>query len=333
MTTNQPSPQEIRPLPDGTSRPLWSVMIPTYNCASYLAETLSSVLTQDPGAEQMQIEVIDDCSTDDPRAVVDQIAPGRVTFHRQQRNVGHIRNFNTCIERARGRLVHILHGDDTVRDGFYRTMAPPFHDHPEIGAAFCRHVYVDASGREVAVGRIHQPASGIFRDAAYRFIADVGVQPPAVVVRRPTYETLGGFDSRMGLALEDLEMWVRIAVSYPVWHETAPLAVYHQRQGSIVSTSVRSGAVIRDFRETIGSIVEHLDADRRPTAHRAAMRRCANWAVTQARDAAAVGDFRTMLVQLREAARSELSLPVLVRALRTFARIPLDRRRRGSSGG
>ena len=41
-------------------------MIPTYNPrADYLEETLRSVLQQDPGPEQMQIEVVDDGSTDD----------------------------------------------------------------------------------------------------------------------------------------------------------------------------------------------------------------------------------------------------------------------------
>jgi cellulose synthase/poly-beta-1,6-N-acetylglucosamine synthase-like glycosyltransferase len=38
----------IPPVPEGASRPLWSVMIPTYNCANYLRETLTSVLAQDP---------------------------------------------------------------------------------------------------------------------------------------------------------------------------------------------------------------------------------------------------------------------------------------------
>src|SRR5436190_18337377 len=134
--------ETIPALPAETGRPLWSVMVPAYNCARYLRETLASVLAQDPGPDQMQIEVVDDCSDDDLKAVADEIGRGRVDYHRQPQNVGHVRNFNTCIERSRGHLVHILHGDDTVRAPFYRTMQQPFEDHLEIGAAFCRHIYV-----------------------------------------------------------------------------------------------------------------------------------------------------------------------------------------------
>ncbi len=165
-------------------------------------------------------------------------------------------------------------------------MAAPFARHPEIGAAFCRHVYVDVDGREVAVARLHQQEPGIFPDAAYRLTSEVGIQPPAVVVRRATYERLGGFDERLGLALEDLEMWVRIAASYPVWYETEPLALYHQRPGSIVAASAPTGAVLRDFRATIPYVLEHVDEERRRSAAKAATRRCAQWALVQARQLA-----------------------------------------------
>ncbi|HZG65515.1 MAG TPA: glycosyltransferase, partial [Herpetosiphonaceae bacterium] len=68
----------ITPVRDGAPRPLWSVMIPTYNCARYLRGTLESVLAQDPGPDHMQIEVVDDGSQDDPAAVVAEVGRGRV---------------------------------------------------------------------------------------------------------------------------------------------------------------------------------------------------------------------------------------------------------------
>src|SRR5215204_402078 len=103
----------IVPVPDGGLRPLWSVMIPSYNCARSLPETLESVLLQDPGPRAMQIEVVDDCSTEgDPEALVMELGRGRVSYFRQPENIGHSRNFNTCLQRSRGHLVHLLHGDD-----------------------------------------------------------------------------------------------------------------------------------------------------------------------------------------------------------------------------
>src|SRR5206468_9339134 len=53
----------IAPVAEEGTRPFWSVMIPTYNCGDYLRRTLQSVLAQDPGPDQMQIEVVDGSST------------------------------------------------------------------------------------------------------------------------------------------------------------------------------------------------------------------------------------------------------------------------------
>src|SRR6185312_11415572 len=87
-----PAPR-IEPLPLGTSRPLWSVMVPAYNYAEYMPATLHSVISQDPGAAEMQFDIVDDCSTaGDSEAVARDIGGGRIGFQRQPQNVGMIRN-------------------------------------------------------------------------------------------------------------------------------------------------------------------------------------------------------------------------------------------------
>ena len=101
-------------------------MIPTYNSAPFLAETLTSVLAQDQGPEQMQIEVVDDASEDDPDEVVAAVGRGRVALPRQPNHSGQHHNLATCIRRSRGDIVHLLHGDDLVLPGFYAALERGF---------------------------------------------------------------------------------------------------------------------------------------------------------------------------------------------------------------
>ena len=116
-------PPVIQPVETDEPRPLFSVMIPAYNCVHYLGHTIQSVLSQALPEAEMQIEVIDDASTDgDVAALVAQIGKGRVGYYRQPENSGSLRNFETCINRAKGHYVHILHGDDFVIDGFFERM-------------------------------------------------------------------------------------------------------------------------------------------------------------------------------------------------------------------
>src|SRR6266513_6293985 len=107
MTSISEPPAINRVAADAGARPFWSIMIPTYNPRpDYLEETLHSVLQQDPGPEQMQIEVIDDRSTDDVAAqTIRRVGGGRVSFHAKPQNRGLANTWNRCVERARGHWV------------------------------------------------------------------------------------------------------------------------------------------------------------------------------------------------------------------------------------
>ena len=253
----------IQPVPDNVHRPLWSVMIPTHNCANYLRETLASVLAQDPGSDVMQIEVIDDGSTkDDPRAVAEELGKGRVEFYQQPQNVGHIKNFETCLQRSRGHLIHLLHGDDCVFHGFYTNLQNLFEHYPEIGAAFCRYVVMDEQSHWRSISNLEQMESGIVVDGLDWIMANKTsfnpIQTPSIAVRREVYERLGGFDQRAGYC-EDWEMWVRIAAQYPIGYEVKSLAAYRwNRQGSLTQTWSRLGRVTRDMQKAIDFVSSYL---------------------------------------------------------------------------
>jgi glycosyltransferase involved in cell wall biosynthesis len=296
-------------------------MIPTYNCANYLRQTLTSVLAQDPGVDVMQIMVVDDRSTqDDPEAVVNELGRGRVEFYRQPQNVGVPQNFQTCLELSRGYLIHQLHGDDYVKNGFYEKMGQAFTKAPEIGAAFCRNLFVDELGKVQRISSLEMNASGVLpRDEWLPKIASGQlIQTPAIVVRREVYETLGGFDSRLSCS-EDWEMWVRIAAHYPMWYEIEPLAVYCEHSISNTKRHTSNGIFIQKTYEAINIFQSYLPKKIPNKIYQRAKQNCAFFALGSADALLDEGDWQRAIAQIKAALRYSFSY----RVVRSAGRIVL----------
>jgi glycosyltransferase involved in cell wall biosynthesis len=273
------SPPEIKPVARYASRPLWSVMIPAYNCAAYLEQTLKSVLIQDPGAELMQIEVIDDCSTDaDVAALVRTVGGGRVGYYRQEKNVGSLRNFETCLNRSQGEWVHLLHGDDYVSPGFYDEIRMLFETYPEAGAGFTGFYHVGTDGEALYPNRTLAERPGYVENWVDIIAQSQSIQPPAIVVKRYVYESVGSF---FGMHYgEDWEMWVRISSRFPVVHSPKQLAFYRVHNTSITSRYFVSGQHIKDIGKVIGIVQDYLPVQKRKELKRLA---CRNFSIYFAR--------------------------------------------------
>ena len=89
--------------------PFFSVIVPVFNRASVLGATLRSVLSQT--CQDFEIIVIDDGSSDNPRAVVESLGDPRIRFIRQENQGGGTAR-NTGINAAQGRFIAPLDSDD-----------------------------------------------------------------------------------------------------------------------------------------------------------------------------------------------------------------------------
>jgi glycosyltransferase involved in cell wall biosynthesis len=324
---------KVEPVADGIVRPLWSVMIPTYNGAAYLEETLRCVLAQDPGAELMQIEVIDDCSTEgDSEGLVQAIGQGRVQFFRQPQNVGLIGNWNACIERSRGHWVHILHQDDLVLPGFYQQLQSPIHSQPALGALFCRHAFIDEDGHWQGLSSIEQKNPGILPNWLERIAVVQLIQFPSMVVKRSAYEQLGGFCADVHYAA-DWEMWKRISAHYPIWYEPQILACYRIHAASETSRMVQSGADIVDIRKAIEMSKAYLPEASADQLSQQAKEHYALYAINTAKRLVLSHDAQAAMTQVREALRCSLSISVwrsLFSLLRLMGKQWIGQKRMGS---
>jgi glycosyltransferase involved in cell wall biosynthesis len=264
---------QIAPLPADPSRPLISVMIPTYNPGNFLRETLLSVIAQDLGPEIMEIEVIDNCSTvDDPAAVAREIAGDRIRFFRQASNVGAIENFNTCIRRARGRWVHILHADDTVETGFYNHARAAISAQPGIAAYMCRHAFTDEDSTWLGLAEFHAVRPQILgAEFVERQLTGQRMHFAGLLVRREAYEELGGFRSLFEHC-PDWDMWNRLVLTHRVFYDPAILACNRLHTRSSTSQMIRTGENVREERRCVRLTCSYLRRDHAKRVYRAGMK-------------------------------------------------------------
>ena len=237
----------IAPVPEGEARPFWSVMIPAYNCDGYLRRTLASVLRQDPGPAAMQIEVIDDRSTQgDPEAVVREVGGGRVDFHRNPANLGATATFNVCLERSRGRWVHVLHGDDAVLPGFYDAYAATIEANPSAVMVVGKCVTIDEDDQWTSLLGPDMPEnSAILADfCCEQAVAQVG-QFASWVTRRDVLERVGGFCTLFSHAA-DMDLAFRIGLAGPVACVAQAYGLYRVHRKADTRRLMISGENIRE---------------------------------------------------------------------------------------
>ncbi|CAN5384525.1 hypothetical protein BH23BAC3_BH23BAC3_24580 [soil metagenome] len=99
------------------SKPLVTIAIPTYNRADgFLKDSLESALNQT--YQNIEIIVSDNNSTDHTEAVVTQYKDERIRYFKQKENLGPFKNWNFCLQEARGDYFLMLHDDDLIDPDF-----------------------------------------------------------------------------------------------------------------------------------------------------------------------------------------------------------------------
>ena len=215
-------PTEVRQRDRGVA-PLVSVVVPAYNCAPFIGETVSSVYQQT--YRNWEVIVIDDGSTDETKGA---LAPhmGRIRYvHQQNRGTAAARNEG--VRHARGELIAFLDHDDVWLPEKLDFQVRVMGKSSDCGLVFTDGKMFTADGirRESALsGRLDQwidahPTEDLFVVAGnilrnLLFCNEI-VSASSVMVRRECLERVGGFDEGIAIA-DDHDLWLRIARQYTV---------------------------------------------------------------------------------------------------------------------
>jgi glycosyltransferase involved in cell wall biosynthesis len=125
--------------------PLVSVITPTYNRPAYLKDALTSAVRQT--YKNIEIIVSDNCSLENPQAIVDSFNDPRIRFSRNATNLGMFANTINAFKMARGKYVATLLDDDMWEEDFLEKLVPSLEANPDLALAFCDHYIIDADGK------------------------------------------------------------------------------------------------------------------------------------------------------------------------------------------
>ncbi|MBX7054537.1 MAG: glycosyltransferase family 2 protein [Pyrinomonadaceae bacterium] len=186
------------------SKPLVSVIIPTYNRARYISETIESVLGQTyPGIE---IIVIDDGSTDGTRIIVEKFSNSVQYVWQENSERGASRNHGLRL--ATGEFISFLDSDDLWIPDKVEEDVKYFQDNPNVGVIFTDAIQINADGEPNKLLKARSN-TGLVTD---KILENNFVLMATHMVRTELVRSIGGFlEERELSGSEDWEMWVRLS--------------------------------------------------------------------------------------------------------------------------
>ncbi|HEY3331656.1 MAG TPA: glycosyltransferase [Capsulimonadaceae bacterium] len=271
-----------------TDHPSIAIIVPVYNGASHVEATLASALAQD--GVDVNVIVVDDGSSDTSRDVVAAIAAAdaRVVMHAQANaGIAGARNAGLSLLPSAAEYVLFLDHDDLLLPGSLAKLVATLNAHPNAPAAHGESIVIDAGGETVpqdaanappSVARRRLAGTGL-RAALRRALACAVDEPTAfaaliysnpirtmgqVLFRRAALDKAGPFDASM-VPVDDLDMYVRVALQAPLAYVPEPVAAWRMHDGN----TSRRVEVMYDARERF---LDKLIAMELPAAERDALR-------------------------------------------------------------
>ncbi|CCQ91109.1 conserved hypothetical protein [Nitrospina gracilis 3/211] len=187
--------------------PQISVIVPTFNRAWCLEETLASVRRQK--FSSYELIVVDDASTDGTERLVKMFEGAQ--YIRLERNRGVSVARNAGLRRAKGQYICFLDSDDHWVENKLERQWEWMQTHPGCPACYTDEIWI-RKGVRVNPAKKHRKYSGyIFQHCLPLCI----ISPSSIMLKREVLSRIGGFDEAMP-ACEDYDLWLRLTYLYPV---------------------------------------------------------------------------------------------------------------------
>jgi glycosyltransferase involved in cell wall biosynthesis len=217
-----------------------AVVIPTFNRATLLLETLDSVLTQTYPVRQ--IVVVDDGSTDETQRLIQPYqARGVEYIYQENAHLSAARNTGTRHLAPDIEAVLYLDSDDRLLPNAIERLVEALKNSPTAPVAYGRPRYITGDGERLSQEWGMEDFEG---DTVYpplmkrNFLCTAG----CVLIRRSAIEAVGEWDTSLRSS-EDWDMWLRLAENgvpfARVQNPTEPVLEYRVHSDSMSKNAAR----------------------------------------------------------------------------------------------
>jgi glycosyltransferase involved in cell wall biosynthesis len=214
---------------------MFSIIIPLYNKAPYVLNSIDSILNQT--FQKFELIIVDDGYTDDGLIKIkNRKAEICVNNPKLSGKIKLVEQANQGVSIARNKGVKIasydyvafLDADDWWDIGFLENMKSLIEDFPDAGVYGCRYFWVKNRKIKPSINHENEEFRGyIDYLKAYNFAWWMPLSSISVVIPKRIFIEFGGFKPNLKFA-EDFDLWIRIALKYKVGYTNKPLAYYNQ---------------------------------------------------------------------------------------------------------
>lgn len=210
--------------------PFFSVIIPTYNRAVLLMSALKSVMEQTNS--DWEVIVVDDGSTDNTREVVADLHDSRIHYI-YQKNAERSAARNNGISHAQGKFICFLDSDDTFLPNHLKCLYDLILEKKEAVGMYVTNVMRNQFGKRLDVA--FESVTDYKNAVCYFLTARESIISTRVAIHADILKRFQ-FDPNLKVS-EDTDLWVRIAVHYPIYQTPEATVVYHIHDDNSTNTA------------------------------------------------------------------------------------------------